>query len=217
MEIEKKKAEWIWLSRSLLETYSVSGFISATRYLEEEKIEDNSFLFRFLFPNCSGCLDDFFIFSGTIFRMHAIIELNKIINNDCHCQSITLFSFVRNYYGKNSEQFKKLSEWKKKFEKIRVKIEKARNEILAHLDSESIHGEVNFELYAEDVDSFIKEIFILFDYLYYNDMDLKNSFDTEIDPGLNRIPSEVGESHKEIQFERVNHLKTCCSKCVTKG
>ena len=210
--MNKKEVEWLHLNRSLLDVYEISGFIFATKEAGNETSQE--LYAKCIMPSYKDEFDNFLLFSKNIFISYAITEIHKIINPDSFQQSITLFSFIKEYFSdKNSKESKNFYKWKKENRKIRKKIELARKKYSAHSDSESIHGNIYFDLGVEETDAFIQKTFLLFDYLYINNSDLKNIFDKEINRvGTKLKPSETAEGFKKIMLKRIKVLKGLAPK-----
>jgi len=207
--ILKKTKEWVAINRMLLEIYQISGFLFAIKDMNNVSITD---IPKNTFSICYSNLNNLLLFSGNIFRIYAITEINKIVNPDSYPQSVTLFSFMNEFYpDKNSEQWKKFGEWKKKTKSIRGKINKARMKFSSHLDKNSIHGNIFFDLSAEKIDDFIKDTFVFFNFLYITEDVLKKSFNKEINPGLvQKEPLDVAEKWRNIMMHRIISLQQCC-------
>jgi len=208
-EEDKKSKEWISLNRALVESYQICGFISATKDVGNESPID--LLRSTIMPSCQSYFNEFLLFCGNIFRVYGLTEINKIVNSDP--QSVTLFSFINEFYpDKNSEEQKWFGKWKKDTKNTRDILRTARNEFASHLDKESFHSDKYFGLYLEDIEDMIKRTLEYFDFLYDNDIYLKNSFNSEINPGLSQKPSRVAETWRNIAIKRIESLKDCLKK-----
>lgn len=198
MSEDKKVKEWIHINRSILESYEIFVFISAT---EEELIEKKDKIILF------DHLADLFYFFSNIGKVHAISEMGRIIDPDN--KSVSLFSFINKFYKEDAGIFLKFNEWKADTKKIRRIIIDARNRFSAHTDSNSFHQDENFGLYLEEIDTFLIKTINFVDFLYENDEILKISFNEQICQASSRgeKPSNIARDWKKIMENRIKYLK----------
>ena len=152
-------------------------------------------------------LEEIFLFFSNFSREYLVVHLAKMIDSDS--RAITIQNFFNTLYPnrqvKEYEQYKK---WKKTTCEIREKVREARNRFSSHSDRESFRDKEFFGLFIEDVDDFLNNTFVLFDFLYKQDADLQKSFDDVMGRGLSIAitPSELAEKRKISMTNKIKNL-----------
>lgn len=200
MDKERKEAEWIYLNDNLLEAVQINIFHSEV-IPHDNKISMTSILGM-------NSFEDILLFFSNFSREYLVTHLAKIIDSDSRAITIQNF-FIALYPDRQGVEYVQYKEWKKATCEIREKIREARNRYSSHSDRESIRNKESFGLCIDDLDNFLHNTFVLFDFLYKEDGDLKKSFDNVIGKGLIMAvaPTEFSEKRKLSMAKKIKDLR----------